>query len=246
MLLIPSIDLRGGQCVRLLRGDFAAETRYPESAQQLLARYRDLGVRWLHVVDLDGARDGAGLNRQLILELAAQRSVQLQVGGGLRDRAAVDELLAGGVARAIIGSAAAERPQQVMRWLAELGAERIGVAFDVRLDAHGVPRLYTRGWRETTSASLWDAVADFAKAGVRHVLCTDIDRDGALAGPNIPLYDEALRRFPRILWQASGGIASGADLAALAQRGVPAAVSGKALLEQRIKVQELRPFLPNA
>jgi phosphoribosylformimino-5-aminoimidazole carboxamide ribotide isomerase len=246
VLLIPSIDLRAGQCVRLLRGDFAAETRYPETAQQLLARYVDLGVRWLHVVDLDGARDGAGRNRRLILELAAHSAVRLQVGGGLRDRVAVDELLAGGVARALIGSAAAERPEEVMEWLRDYGADRIGVAFDVRLDGKCVPRLHTRGWRQATSVSLWDAVAAFAAAGVRHVLCTDIDRDGALSGPNISLYDEALRRFPQILWQASGGIASGADLAALAARGVPAAVSGKALLEQRISVPELRPFLPNA
>ncbi|MGH8231550.1 MAG: 1-(5-phosphoribosyl)-5-[(5-phosphoribosylamino)methylideneamino] imidazole-4-carboxamide isomerase [Steroidobacteraceae bacterium] len=246
MLLIPSIDLRGGHCVRLLRGDFAAETRYPESAQQLLARYAELGLRWLHVVDLDGARDGAGFNRTLILELAAQCALRLQVGGGLRDRATVDQLLRGGVARAIIGSAAAERPDEVIDWLRDYGAERIGVAFDVRLDAQRVPRLHTRGWREPTRASLWDAVAAFADAGVQHVLCTDIDRDGALSGPNMSLYDEALHRFPQILWQASGGIASGADLTALAARGVPAAISGKALLEQRISLAELRPFLPNA
>jgi len=116
----------------------------------------------------------------------------------------------------------------------------------VRLDAGGVPRLQTRGWREATAQSLWDVIEPFAPAGLRHVLCTDIARDGALTGPNVALYAEAQRRFPHIQWQASGGIARGADLAALAATGVAAAISGKALLEERISIEELRLFLPNA
>ena len=246
MLLIPSIDLRGGHCVRLLKGDFAAETRYEFAPHELLSRYQRLGARWLHVVDLDGARDGAPLNRTLIHQLAAQRAVRLQVGGGLRDRAAVDDLLSRGVARVVIGSAAVEQRAQVAGWMHSVGPERICLAFDVRLDAQAVPRLQTRGWRRQSALSLWDAVAAFADDGLRHVLCTDIDRDGALAGPNLALYREALQRFPQIQWQASGGIGSGADLAALAAHGVPAAISGKALLEERISLEELRPFLPNA
>jgi phosphoribosylformimino-5-aminoimidazole carboxamide ribotide isomerase len=246
LLLIPSIDLRGGHCVRLLKGDFAAETRYQFAAHELLSRYQRLGARWLHVVDLDGARDGMLGNRSLIHQLATQRAVGLQVGGGLRDRAAIDDLLTRGVARVVIGSAAVEQPEQVAGWLHSFGAERICLAFDVRLDAQAVPRLHTRGWQHQSALSLWDAVAAFSDGGLRHVLCTDIDRDGALAGPNLSLYREALQRFPQIQWQASGGISSGADLAALAAHGVPAAISGKALLEERISIEELRPYLPNA
>ncbi len=136
-----------------------------------------------------------------------------------------------------------------MRWppgSQRYGAERLCLAFDVRLDADGIPRVRTRGWRTDSALSLWDAVAAYARCGLKHVLCTDIERDGALAGPNLALYREALRRFPQIAWQASGGVASGADLVALAERGVPAAISGKALLEERITREELRPFLPNA
>jgi phosphoribosylformimino-5-aminoimidazole carboxamide ribotide isomerase len=150
------------------------------------------------------------------------------------------------VARVVIGSAALEQPDQVAVWMREFGPERICLAFDVRLDAQAVPRLHTHGWQHRTERSLWDAVADFAAAGLRHVLCTDIDRDGALAGPNLALYREALQRYPQIQWQASGGISCGADLAALAAQQVPAAISGKALLEERISIEELRPFLPNA
>jgi phosphoribosylformimino-5-aminoimidazole carboxamide ribotide isomerase len=246
LLLIPSIDLRGGHCVRLLKGDFAAETRYEFEPHELLSRYQRLGARWLHIVDLDGARDGTPINRSLIHQLASQRAVRLQVGGGLRDRGAVDDLLTRGVARVVIGSAAVEQREQVAAWMHTYGPERICLAFDVRLDAQAVPRVRTRGWQHQTAVSLWDAVAAFSDGGLRHVLCTDIDRDGALAGPNLALYSEALQRFPQIQWQASGGISSGADLAALAANGVPAAISGKALLEQRISLEELRPFLPNA
>jgi phosphoribosylformimino-5-aminoimidazole carboxamide ribotide isomerase len=246
MLLIPSIDLRGGQCVRLLRGDFAAETRYEVDALSLLARYRALGASWLHVVDLDGARDGRSGNRELIGALAHQGGLALQVGGGVRSAGVIEALLGAGVGRVVIGSAAVEQPALVVQWLTEHGPERICLAFDVRLDAQSVPRLHTRGWRSASSRSLWDCVQEFAPHGLRHVLCTDIERDGALAGPNLALYREALQRHPQLQWQASGGIASAADLAALASLGMPAAISGKAMLEQRIDPSELRPFLPNA
>jgi phosphoribosylformimino-5-aminoimidazole carboxamide ribotide isomerase len=246
MLLIPSIDLRAGACVRLFKGDFAAETRYQLGAHELLARYRTLGASWLHVVDLDGARDGTLGNLALIHALASQRALRLQVGGGVRGAEVIDDLLTHGVARVVIGSAAVERPEDVGRWLCSYGPERICLAFDVRLDALAVPRLHTRGWKQKTALSLWDAVAEFTDDGLRHVLCTDIERDGALAGPNLALYIEALQRFPQIQWQASGGIASGSDLSALAALGVPAAISGKALLEERISFEELRLFLPNA
>lgn len=246
MLLIPSIDLRGGRCVRLLRGDFAAETRYDLEPHELLQRYRALGASWLHVVDLDGARDGALANRAVIAQLATQQAVRLQVGGGVRQLADVSSLLDHGIARVVVGSAAVEQPDEVRHWLRQLGPERVCLAFDVRLDAAGVPRLRTRGWREATSVSLWDAVAGFLEDGLRHVLCTDIERDGALAGPNLALYAEAMRRYPAIAWQASGGIASAGDLAALAATKVAAAISGKALLEERIAPGEMRPYLPNA
>jgi phosphoribosylformimino-5-aminoimidazole carboxamide ribotide isomerase len=250
MLLIPSIDLRGGQCVRLLKGDFNAETRYEFAPSDLMQRYRRLGASWLHLVDLDGARDGTLTqdhpNRVLISALAAAHALDLQVGGGLRTRAALDELFTLGVNRAVIGSAAVEQRDAVVHWLRSYGPERICLAFDVKLDEQRVPRLRTRGWQQATPLSLWDAVASFADSGLTHVLCTDIDRDGAMAGPNLALYDDAIRRFPQIKWQASGGISTGADLAALAAHGLPAAISGKALLEARIPIEDLKPFLPNA
>ncbi len=249
MLLIPSIDLLGGKCVRLLRGEFDQETRYQLEPHELLLRYRGLGATWLHIVDLDGARDGVDadvVNRKLIERLAAQSAVRLQVGGGVRTAPVIDLLLRSGVSRVVVGSTAVERPDEVAGWLQHYGPDRLCLAFDLRFDGEGVPRLHTRGWRQATARTLWEAVEEFAAQGLNHVLCTDIERDGALAGPNVALYREALRRFPAIQWQASGGIASGADLSALAACGVPAAISGTALLQERISIEELRPFLPNA
>jgi phosphoribosylformimino-5-aminoimidazole carboxamide ribotide isomerase len=243
MLLIPSIDLRGGHCVRLLRGDFAAETRYDLEPHELLGRYRALGATWLHIVDLDGARDGQLANRALLLRLASQRAVNLQVGGGVRSLAVVDDLLRNGVDRVVVGSAAVEEPAAVAQWIAQFGAERVCLAFDVRADASGTPLVQTRGWTRATSLSLWDAVAGFAAVGLLHVLCTDVDRDGAMGGPAVGLYAEAVRRFPAIRWQASGGVRDAADLVALRATGVAAAISGKALLEERITADDLRPFL---
>ncbi len=245
MRLIPAIDLKDGRCVRLLRGDFDAETRFGADPQTLLARYRDMGADWLHVVDLDGARDGAGANRAIILELAKQSAVRLQVGGGLRDTGSVSQILNAGIGRAVIGSAAVTRVDLVRTWLDDFGPERIVLAFDVRLDPVGTPRVAIHGWREQSELSLWEAVENFADQ-LKHVLCTDVSRDGALSGPNVELYDAAVRRFPHIEWQASGGIRDALDLQALQRTGAKAAISGKALLDELIPLEDLQAFLPNA
>jgi phosphoribosylformimino-5-aminoimidazole carboxamide ribotide isomerase len=246
MRLIPAIDLRDGHCVRLLHGDFARETRYDADPAALLAKYRDLGADWLHVVDLDGARDGSLGNRAIIVHLAAQKGIQLQVGGGLRNTAAIVQMLDLGVARVVIGSAALTQVEQVRTWLQHFGAEHMTLAFDVRLDADGIPRVATHGWQRQSELSLWSAVENFTDSQLRHVLCTDVGRDGALTGPNIALYREAAQRHPQIQWQASGGIRDARDLHALTEAGAAAAISGKALLEELIPVEDLQPFLPNA
>jgi phosphoribosylformimino-5-aminoimidazole carboxamide ribotide isomerase len=246
MRLIPAIDLKAGRCVRLLQGDFANETRYDADPGSLLDKYRAWGADWLHVVDLDGAKDGSLGNRTLIAQLAAQQAVKLQVGGGLRDIAAVTQMLDLGAARVVIGSAAVTRAGDVRHWLDHVGPQRMTLAFDVRLDDGGIPRVATHGWQRQSDLSLWSALDDFAGSQLTHVLCTDVGRDGALSGPNLELYREAARRHPHIQWQASGGIRDARDLHALTAAGAAAAISGKALLEELIPLEDLQPFLPNA
>src|SRR4029450_4354928 len=136
----------------------------------------------------DGAKEGILANRTIILALASQPAVSIQVGGGVRSAEIIDDLLRHGVDRVVIGSAAVERQEEVASWFARFGAERLCLAFDVRLDDAGVPRLRTRGWKEASALSLWDAVEAYLPHGLHHVLCTDIARDGALTGPNVDLY----------------------------------------------------------
>jgi phosphoribosylformimino-5-aminoimidazole carboxamide ribotide isomerase len=245
MLLIPAIDLRGGRCVRLLQGRFDAETVYSGDPMEILRRYQALGARRIHVVDLDGARDGSQGNRTAIASLATAPGVSLQVGGGVRSRAVADELLALGVERVVVGSVAVTQPLEVASWLNDLGPDKVVLAFDVRIDDGGTPRLATHGWETQTEASLWDAVESYLRHGLRHVLCTDVARDGVLSGPNVALYAAAVRRYPAIAWQASGGVSAAADLHELAATNVAAVVSGRALLEGRLQAEELKPFLPS-
>jgi phosphoribosylformimino-5-aminoimidazole carboxamide ribotide isomerase len=246
MLLIPSIDLRGGQCVRLLKGEFGAETLYEVDPGELIGRYADAGAPWLHMVDLDGARDGRPGNRQLIRDLAGLNLLNIQLGGGLRSRRLIDDMLNAGVARAVIGSAAVDEPVLLRECLDTYGPDRICLAVDVRVDDTGVPRVSTRGWKTELTLSLWEVLDSFADTPLRHVLCTDIARDGALTGPGFDLCARAQARYPQLQWQASGGIHSIADLVRLDEMGLAAAISGKALLEGRIRMEELQSFLPGA
>jgi len=247
MLLIPAIDLRGGQCVRLLQGRFDAETVYASDPLEVLERYLAFGARRIHVVDLDGARDGSQGNRAAIGRIVGRAGREaVQVGGGIRTRQVAEELFDLGVARVVVGSVAVTQPDEVASWLREFGPERVVLAFDVRLDDGGTPRLATHGWERQTQTSLWDAVERYLPAGLRHVLCTDVARDGALSGPNVELYRQCTRRFPNVAWQASGGVSEAADLDALATTGADSVISGRALLEGRLNVEELAPFLPAA
>ena len=241
MKLIPAIDIRGGRCVRLLKGDFDRETRYDEDPVELAARYRSLGAEWLHVVDLDGAAQGTPVNLPLIRTMRAD-GLNVQLGGGIRDDGSLEQAL--DVAdRIVLGSLAVTAPDRVAAWLERHGAERFTLGFDVRIDDAGTPFVTTHGWTRTSELTLADAVERFLPSGLVHVLCTDVARDGALTGPNVELYADLVRRWPALAVQASGGIRDAKDLDALAATGVAGAISGKALLEGRIGVDEIRAYL---
>ncbi len=231
--------------MRLFKGDFAAETRYEVDPVELAVRYRELGARWLHVVDLDGAKRGEPVNLGLIERMRAATGVQVQLGGGVRSRASLEQTLAV-ASRVVIGSLAVTDTSQVASWLEEFGGERLTLALDVRLDDDKRPMIATHGWTRASTTTLAAAIDRYAANGLKHVLCTDIDRDGAMTGPNADLYRDCATRWPEIAFQASGGVRDSNDLAALATTGVAAAVSGKALLEGRLTAEEIRRFLPGA
>jgi phosphoribosylformimino-5-aminoimidazole carboxamide ribotide isomerase len=246
MELLPAIDLRNQRVVRLRQGEFAAEKRYPTTAVKLCKQYAAAGARRVHLVDLDAARDGTIANTRVLRSLAGLKLLRIQAGGGVRRLADVVRLLDAGADRVVTGSVAAETPDLVADWIARYGAHRIVAAFDVRLGTDDTPVVAIQGWQRNSKRALWDIVTRFAWAGLKHALCTDIGRDGTLAGPNLKLYRECVARFPTLAWQASGGVRHAADLRALARTGVASAITGKALIEGRIPKRELVPFFAGA
>lgn len=246
MTIIPAIDLRGGRCVRLLRGDFARETTYSDDPVLLARRYRDSGLERLHVVDLDGARTGTQAHQALLERIVAELDVDIQLGGGIRDRETLAGWLRAGVARCVIGSTAVSDRKSVADWLAEFGAESIVLAMDVRTEERSEPRLATDGWLCASETTLWEAMEFYAAAGVRHVLCTDVGQDGSMMGANIALYAEFLRRYPDVALQGSGGVRNLDDLRELRDVGCAAAITGRALLDSAITLDEVTTFLRGA
>ena len=237
MEIIPAIDLRAGSVVRLAQGDYARETRYAIDPVALAREYATAGARWLHVVDLDGARAGTLENLHSI-EALARTPLRIQAGGGVRDEDGVRRLFDAGVARVIVGSVAVRAPATVEQWIARHGAERICVALDTKADAQGRWTLPVKGWTESSDAVLDDLASRYARAGARHLLCTDIARDGMLSGPNLDLYTHLLKVVPRVAVQASGGVRDIEDLRALRAAGAAAAILGRSLLEGRLSVAE--------
>lgn len=238
MRLIPALDLRGGGVVRLERGDFARQRRYEGDPARWLDRFAEAGARLVHLVDLDATRDGTAGNAAAIARLLG-RGVEVQVAGGIRTLARARTWLERGAARVVVGTSAAERPEEVAAWLAELGPHRVVVALDVRRAGGGERRIAVRGWRGEAALGWAPALARFRAAGLRHALATAIERDGTLAGPDLDLYREARALAPDVAWQASGGVRDARDLEALANLDVSGAVVGRALLDGRIALTEI-------
>lgn len=244
MELIPAIDLSQGRVVRLYQGRFDEVTWYEHSPAELARRYREAGARWLHVVDLDGARTGEPANSDTIAAILAASDIRVQVGGGLRTLAAAETQLAAGASRVVIGSLAIRAPDTVIGWLDRLGPERVVLALDIRyLD--GMPVPMSHGWTAASGGSLWQALDRFMPRGLQQLLCTDVDLDGAMQGPNLALYRECCQRYPDLSVQASGGVRHAADLAALAETGARGAISGRALLEGALPLEGLEDYLPD-
>lgn len=237
MLIYPAIDLKGGVCVRLLRGRFDQVTAYDDDPFARLKAFADSGAEWVHIVDLDGARDGRPAQHELIGRLAASTPVRIQTGGGVRERADVEALLAAGAARVVVGSAAVRRPQAVREWIEALGPDNICVALDCRPDA-GAFRIVADGWASDTPFSLKAALDLYPQGTLRHVLVTDVSRDGAMAGPNLELMAWLTAERPDLQVQASGGVRDQADIEALKPAGAAGVIIGKAIYEGRIVLEE--------
>lgn len=228
--LLPAIDVREGRVVRLRQGDYTQETRYAEDPLAIAQRYAEAGARWLHLVDLDAAREGGYTLSPLLASIKATTSLSVQTGGGVRSANDVNRILDAGADRVVVGSLAVRNPDTVLRCLQTCGAERMTVALDARrIGGHW--QLPIAGWTRQSGMLLTDMVEIYANAGLRHALCTDIDRDGMLAGPNLGLYRDILAQAPQLQLQASGGVRGIADIVASREVGCAGVVLGKALLD---------------
>jgi phosphoribosylformimino-5-aminoimidazole carboxamide ribotide isomerase len=225
MILYPAIDVLDGRVVRLAKGDFNAVTDYGGDPAAIARSYEKAGAQWLHLVDLSGARDGRRRQTDLVQTLS-DTGLKIQTGGGVRtsDDAGAD--------RVVVGSLAVTRPETVQDWLRRYGPEAIAAAFDVRIE-NGAPWPVVKGWTERAEFTLGELLAGYARSGLRHALATDVGRDGMLGGPNTDLYRDLARSRPDIAWQASGGVSSLDDLAALKAAGASGAIIGRALFENR-------------
>ena len=239
MLLIPAIDIIGGRCVRLTKGDYATEKVYSHDPVMIAKEMEALGFKRLHVVDLDGARSRHIVNIEVLTRITTETSLVVDFGGGIKSEDDLQKAFDAGAHMVTLGSIAVKEPERVLQWLQRFGAERIVLGADVR-DGY----VSINGWKEESAIALMPFLESYLSQGIGHVLCTDISRDGMLAGPSTELYETIMQAFPQCQLIASGGVSSIDDIRALEAAHVPAAVFGKAIYEGRIDLQELLREFP--
>jgi len=245
-MIIPALDLIDGKVVRLYQGDYAQKTVYSDDPQSQFTIYNQQGANWLHLVDLDGAKDINKRQLDVIAKLIANTPAKIQIGGGVRTEQDVKDLLDTGAQRVVIGSTAVKEPEMVAGWMKKYGAEHIVLALDINIDADGNKIVAVSGWQEASGQTIESLLDIYLAVGLKHVLCTDISKDGTLTGSNVDLYKEMAAAYPQVEWQASGGIGSLDDITAVAQSGASGMIVGRALLEGKFDVKEAIACWQNA
>lgn len=232
--LIPAIDLIDGKCVRLTKGDYDQKTIYNEDPVSQAMEFQRLGFRRLHIVDLDGAKSKHIVNDAVLKAITQTTDLIVDFGGGIKSTEDIEKAFMAGAHMVTIGSVAVTEPELFMGWLRKYGAEKIILGADVR---NGMVSI--NGWKEDSSEALLPFLEKYVSAGVRNVLCTEISKDGTLAGPATELYRKVMAQYPHLHLIASGGVSCNADIQQLNENGIPAVVFGKAYYEGKIDIKEL-------
>lgn len=232
--LIPAIDLIDGKCVRLTKGDYDQKTIYNEDPVSQAMEFQRLGFRRLHIVDLDGAKSKHIVNDAVLKAITQASDLIVDFGGGIKSTEDIEKAFMAGAHMVTIGSVAVTEPELFMDWLRKYGAEKIILGADVR---NGMVSI--NGWKEDSSEALLPFLEKYVSAGVRNVLCTEISKDGTLAGPATELYRKVMAQYPNLHLIASGGVSCNADIQQLDENGIPAVVFGKAYYEGKIDIKEL-------
>ena len=232
--LIPAIDIINGQCVRLTKGDYDQKKVYRDSPAEVAKEFETIGFNRLHVVDLDGAKSKHIVNDSVLKAITTETALSVDFGGGIKTDEDIEKAFTSGATMVTVGSIAVTQPELFMGWLEKYGTERMILGADVRQG-----RISINGWKEDSSEELLPFLKKYVEAGVRNVLCTEISKDGTLAGPAIDLYKQVMEAYPQLHLIASGGVSSKEDIIALDKAGIPAVVFGKAIYEGKINLKEL-------
>ena len=232
--LIPAIDLIDGKCVRLTKGDYEQKKIYNDNPVEVARQFEQLGFKRLHIVDLDGAKSHHIVNIDVLRNISHATSLTIDFGGGIKTSEDIEKAFSSGAHMVTVGSIAVKQPDLFVEWLQRFGAERMILGADVRNGFISV-----NGWKEDSAEELLPFLKKFVEQGVKNVLCTEISKDGTLAGPAIALYKEIMSEYPDLHLIASGGVASSDDILALDEAGIPAVVFGKSFYEGRIDLEKL-------
>lgn len=236
--IVPAIDIIDGKCVRLSQGDYERKTVYNEDPLEVARMFEDAGIRRLHLVDLDGARANHIINYKVLEQIATKTDLVIDFGGGLKSDNDLEIAFNSGADMVTGGSIAVKEPETFLRWLEKYGSEKIILGADAKEG-----KIAVSGWTETTELTVIEFIAGFHTKGVYRVISTDIARDGMLSGPAFNLYAEIMETLPDVEVTASGGIASMSDIHKLAEMGVPAVITGKAIYEGRISLEEIEGYI---
>lgn len=235
MKVIPAIDIIGGQCVRLTKGDYNQKKVYGDDPSVIAREFEAAGISHLHVVDLDGAKAKHVVNISTLESITSATKLSVDFGGGVKTREDLEKVFAAGAKQVTAGSIAVSNKEEVRRWIDEFGAEKIILGADV-LDE----KVMVHGWQESSGEDLMEFLAYYAQLGVHYVICTDISKDGVLQGPSFDLYQKIQQRFPKLKLIASGGVSGKEDLVRLKAQGLYGAIVGKAFYEGRITLEEIK------
>jgi phosphoribosylformimino-5-aminoimidazole carboxamide ribotide isomerase len=235
MEIIPAIDLIDGKCVRLTQGDYAQKTIYNETPLEVALQFEAIGIKRLHLVDLDGAKKGQVVNLSVLEKIAANTKLTIDFGGGIKTDESIQSVFDAGATLATIGSIAVKNKDLFFTWVKKYGADKILLGADVKDE-----KIAVGGWLETTNISIFDFITENTSQKINTIFCTDIAKDGLLQGPSIDLYKKIIAQFPALNLIASGGVTNINDLKQLKEAGCSGAIVGKAIYEGRITMEELR------
>ena len=238
MRIIPAIDIINGECVRLSKGDYNKKTVYSKNVLDVAKNFEDNGIQFLHLVDLDGAKQNRIINYKILEKISSQTNLIIDFGGGLKSEEDIKIAFENGAKQVTLGSVAVKNPELFLKSLEKYGSEKIILGADARKE-----KIAVSGWLEESQTNIYDFIKEKTESGIEYVISTDIDKDGMLEGPSFDLYEKIIGENPNIKLIASGGITSASDLEKVKSIGCEGAIIGKALYENRIKFNDLKPFL---